>query len=83
MDDYLNIYVGKILKDWVGSRNAPKGLKAHILLQAAKTPMLKPRKQRLVVVTHNYKPTRWDHLLLSCDIIHSYQSGLTVSRMVV
>jgi hypothetical protein len=83
MDDYLNIYIGKILKDWVGSRRPSKQVKANILLLATNMPMLKPPKQRLVVVNHNYKPTRWDHLLLSCDIIHSYQSGLTVSRMVV
>ena len=83
MDNYLNIYLGKILKDWVGCRKPPKQVKANLLLLAANTPMLKPRKQRPVMANHIYKPTRWDHLLLSCDIIHSYQSGLTVSRMVV
>jgi hypothetical protein len=83
MDDFGNLYLGKILKSWAGKRKPPEHLRERLLLLAANTPVLKPRKLRPVVVLQSYQPVRWDHLLLSCDIVHSYQSGLTVSRMVV
>jgi hypothetical protein len=83
MDNFGNLYLGKILKSWAGKHRAPEQLRERILLLAANTPVVKPRKLRPVVVLQNYQPVRWDHLLLTCDIIHSYQSGLTVSRMVV
>jgi hypothetical protein len=83
MDDFGNLYLGKILKSWVGKRKAPEHVRERLLLLAANTPVLKPRKLRPVVVLQSYQPVRWDHLLLSCDIVHSYRSGLTVSRMVV
>jgi hypothetical protein len=83
MDDFGNLYLGKILKSWAGKRKAPEQLRERILLLAANTPVLKPRKLRPVVVLQNYQPASWDHLLHSCDILYSYQGGLTVSRMVV
>ena len=83
MDDFGNLYLGKILKGWAGRRKAPDHTRARILLLAADTPVLKPRKLRPVVMLQNYQPASWDHLLHSCDILYSYQNGLTVSRMVV
>ena len=83
MDDFGNLYLGKILKNWVGRRKAPEHVRARLLLLAANTPVIKPRKLRPAMVLQSYQPVRWDHLLHSCDIVYSYQSGLTVSRMLV
>ncbi len=83
MDNFGNLYLGKILKSWAERRKAPENLRERILRLAAITPVEKPRKLRPVVVLQNYQPARWDHLLHSCDIVYSYQSGLTVSRMLV
>jgi hypothetical protein len=83
MDDFGNLYLGKILKSWAGKCKAPEHKRERILLLAANAPLVKLRKHSPVVVLQNYQPVRWDHLLHSCDIVYSYQSGLTVSRMVV
>ena len=83
MDDFGNLYLGKILKNWAGRRKAPDHIRARLLLLAANTPVVKPRKLRPALVLQSYQPVRWDHLLHSCDIVYSYQSGLTVSRMLV
>jgi hypothetical protein len=84
MDDYLNLYLGKILKNWAGRRKAPDQIRKRLLLQAAYISANgKSREYRPIVVIPKYQPVRWDHLLHSCDIVYSYQNGLTVSRMLV
>ena len=84
MDDFLNTYLGKILKNWAGRRQAPLQIRSRLLSQAAHPPAReKSRDFRPVVQIQNYQPVNWDHFLLTCDIVHSFQNGLTVSRLLV
>jgi hypothetical protein len=84
MDDFLDVYLGKILKKWVGQHHAPEHIRRRLLSLAAHPPSRKKvcdfyppfQVQRL-------EPDKWEHFLLTCDIIHSCQNGLTVSRILV
>ena len=44
MDDFGNLYLGKILKSWAEKRKAPEHVRERILRLAAITPVVKPRK---------------------------------------
>jgi hypothetical protein len=82
MDEFLDTYLGKILKNWAGRRQAPGHVRARVLWLAAHPPVReKFREIRPVVQIQNYQPMNWEHILLTYDIVHSFQNGLTVSRI--
>ena len=84
MDEFQDSYLGKIMKNWAGRRKAPEYTRRRILYRAAHPPYrLKSHDLYPPFKNQNYEPVNWEHLLLAWDIIHSYQNGLTVSRMVV
>jgi hypothetical protein len=83
MDDWANAYLEKTLKRWVSQRQPPGSVRARILWLAAQPVKHPGRERNPFVEAHTYQPISWSHLLLTCDIIHSYQNGLTVSRILV
>jgi len=84
MDEFLDAYLGRLFKNWAGRRQAPEHIRARVLSLAAHPPVRgKPGDFYAGFKPQNYLPTNWEHFLLTCDIVHSNQNGLTVSRLVV
>ena len=84
MEDFVDSYLGKILKHWASRHQPPEQMRSRVLRLAAHPPVReKGRDLRPAFPIERYKPVSWEHFLLTCDIVHSFQSGLSVSRILV
>lgn len=84
MGDYLDQYLGRLFKNWAGRKQAPRVIRARVLSLAAQPPVRgKSRDIDPDSKVQNCFPTNWEHFLHTCDIVHSHQNGLTVTRILV
>ena len=84
MNDYFDTYLGKLIKHWASRQQPPEHLRSRLLWLAAHPPRQEKRREmRPALPLEHYKPVNWEHFLLTCDIVHSFQNGLSVSRILV
>jgi hypothetical protein len=84
MDEYLDTYLRKLVKHWAGRQQPPAQVRSRVLWLAAYPPKRgNKRDHRPVLPLEHYKPVSWEHFLLTYDIVHSFQNGLSVSRILV
>jgi hypothetical protein len=84
MDDYLDLYLKKIVKRWASRQQPLEQVRSRLLWQAAHPQKQEKRREfRPALPLELYKPVNWEHFLLTCDIVHSFQNGLSVSRILV
>ncbi len=83
MERSINQYLGTVLKNWVAQHQSPAHGRARLLWLAAHSPRRDAPKKGPRLDSNTYRPTDWSHILLSWDIVHSFQGGMTGSRLVV
>ena len=95
MDTFADRYLKNRLKNWAGGKQAPEGLRRQLLERAARPtpavvhllawldPAIGLRLSYSDSLAYSYRPTDWSHMLYSYNIVHSFQNGLSSSRLII
>jgi len=83
MDELRDAYLKRMLKTWSAAKKAPVGTRAQLLHRAAELIYLDASEWSYGFAMHNYRSYKWDLVYLAWRPIHSIETSLASSIMIL